>query len=114
MGNFGRRRPEDAPIDRAEQRIRAEAAPVDRPMLAERSRTRERIGQSLRRSIAACSRSIASSVDRSPIAADRSQEHEEKSLSFYFTRFLLLFLVFFELFWDISEFLIYLVGKLGL
>ena len=107
MGNFGRRRPEDAPIDRAEQRIRAEAAPVDRPMLAERSRTRERIGQSLRRSIAACSRSIASS-------ADRLQEHEEKTLSFYFTRFLLLFLVFFELFWDISEFLIYLVGKLGL
>ena len=107
MGNSGRRIPEDTTIDRTEQRIRAEAGPVDCPMLAEQSRARERIGQSLRRSITACSRSIASS-------ADRSQEHEEKTLSFYFTRFLLLFLVFFELFWDISEFLIYLVGKLGL
>ena len=47
-------------------------------------------------------------------AADRSRGYDEISLQLYFTLFLFLFLVFSELFRDISEFLIYLIAKLGL
>ena len=83
-------KPEEAPIDRVKLADRSRQAPIVRhnpPNV--RARVSE-TGQRQRRSIAQM------------LPIDRA--YARKQSSFYFTRFLLIFLVFFELFWDISEF----------
>ena len=104
--------------------------PIDRPNKRITSATRGSADRSRQ-----IGRSIATSAGRSPLLAERSRAGErkwaetapidrldaadrsrarEEIVQLLFYAFSLLFFVFFELCWDISEFLIYLVGKLGL
>ena len=81
-----------------------ESVPIDRTLRADRSRARRTSQSSGCRAIAA-----SHPIDREhsrPIAilGRTIARTRGKLSSFYFTRFLLVFLVFFELFWDISEF----------